>query len=73
MYFTKAKASVTDCTIYKVAKNHGINTNSKDCNLKITKCTIKKCNKFGIALSKGKATIKKCKFSGNKEGNIYRG
>lgn len=73
MYFTKAKASVTGCTIYKVAKNHGINTNSKDCNLKITKCTIKKCNKFGIALSKGKATIKKCKFSGNKSGNIFKG
>ncbi|MGN0461046.1 MAG: right-handed parallel beta-helix repeat-containing protein [Ruminococcus sp.] len=73
MYFERAKASVTNCKIDKVSKNHGITTNSKDCNLKITGCTIKKCNQFGIALSKGKATIKKCKFSGNKKGNIYRG
>lgn len=73
MYFENSKASVTNCTINKVLTNHGINTNSKDCDLKITGCTIKKCNQFGIALSKGKATIKKCKFSGNKEGNIYRG
>lgn len=73
MYFEKAKATVKNCTIDKVSKNHGIAINSKDCNLKITNCTIKKCKQFGIAVSKGKATITGCKFSGNKKGNVYRG
>ena len=73
MYFERAKASVTNCTINKVFTNHGINTNSKDCDLKITGCTIKNCMKYGIAVSQGKATIKNCKFSGNKSGNISKG
>ena len=41
MYFEKAKATVKNCTIDKVSEKHGIAINSKDCNLKITNCTIK--------------------------------
>ncbi|MGN1126462.1 MAG: right-handed parallel beta-helix repeat-containing protein, partial [Ruminococcus sp.] len=73
MYFERAKATVQSCTVNKVSQKHGITTNSKDCNLKITKCTIKNCYEYGIAILKGKATIKGCKFSGNKKGNIKRG
>ncbi|MGN0476889.1 MAG: right-handed parallel beta-helix repeat-containing protein, partial [Ruminococcus sp.] len=72
MYFAKAKATVNGCTINKVSKKHGIAINSSDSDLKITGCTIKNCNEYGISVSQGKATIKKCKFSGNK-GNIHRG